>query len=44
MMRLMSDQRPWLRSYPSDVPTTLEPYAVVEGSAKRILNVMESFR
>jgi long-chain acyl-CoA synthetase len=37
----MSDQRPWLRSYPSDVPTTLEPYPIeslfsmLESSARR---------
>ncbi len=26
MMRRMTDERPWLRSYPPDVPASLEPY------------------
>ncbi len=41
MMRQMREERPWLRSYPPDVPHTLEPYplesvfALLEGSARR---------
>jgi long-chain acyl-CoA synthetase len=41
MMRHMTSQRPWISSYPSDVPTTLAPYpeesvfALLEASAGR---------
>jgi long-chain acyl-CoA synthetase len=41
MMRAMTDHRPWFRSYPPDVPHTLEPYpdisvfGMLEASARK---------
>jgi long-chain acyl-CoA synthetase len=41
MMRAMTSHRPWFRSYPSDVPRTLEPYprisvfGMLEASARK---------